>query len=55
MPTSEPSEVVTLVIQHKIRPGCLPAYEAWLKRALAAAEQQTGHLGVNVILSLIHI
>ena len=31
MPTSEPSEVVTLVIQHKIRPGCLPAYEAWLK------------------------
>jgi len=49
MPTTVPSDVVTLVIQHQVRPGCLPAYEAWLKRALAAAEQQPGHLGVNVI------
>ena len=43
------NDVVTLVIQHRVRPGQLAAYEAWLKRAVAAAEQQSGHLGVNVI------
>jgi len=43
------NDVVTLVIQHKVRPGQRPGYEAWLKRAVAAAKEQSGHLGVNVI------
>lgn len=48
--TPEPSNnVVTLVIQHKVRPQCLVVYEAWLKRAVHAARQQPGHLDVNVI------
>ncbi|NQD81529.1 antibiotic biosynthesis monooxygenase, partial [Pseudomonas sp. CrR14] len=51
MAAIEPGNVVTLVIQHKVRPGHVPAYEAWLKRAVSAAEQQNGHLGVNVIRS----
>lgn len=51
MAAIEPGNVVTLVIQHKVRPGRAPAYEAWLKRAVSAAEQQNGHLGVNVIRS----
>lgn len=51
MTAIEPGNVVTLVIQHKVLPGHVQAYEAWLKRALTAAEQQSGHLGVNVIRS----
>lgn len=51
MTTTPSSDIVTLVIQHKVRPGRLQTYEAWLKRAVAAAQQQSGHLGVNVIRS----
>jgi len=48
MPTG-PNSVVTLVINHKVRPGQQQAYEAWLKRTVKAARGQPGHLGVNVI------
>jgi len=41
--------VVTLVIQHKVRATSLAAYEAWLKRTVSAARRQPGHLDVNVI------
>ena len=41
--------VVTLVIQHKVRADSLDTYEQWLKRAVQAARRQPGHLGVNVI------
>lgn len=41
--------IVTLVIDHKVRAGQRDAYEAWLKRTVAAAREQEGHLGVNVI------
>lgn len=41
--------VVTLVIQHKVRPQALGEYEQWLKRTVHAARQQPGHLDVNVI------
>lgn len=44
-----PNSVVTLVINHKVRPGQQSAYEAWLKRTVKAARGQPGHLGVNVI------
>lgn len=43
------SNVVTLVIQHKVRSDALDTYEEWLKRAVQAARRQPGHLGVNVI------
>ncbi len=43
------NSVVTLVIQHKVRGGSLPKYEAWLRKAVKAARLQPGHLGVNVI------
>jgi len=47
--TQNNSNVVTLVIQHKVRAESLAHYEAWLKRAVHAARRQPGHLGVNVI------
>lgn len=47
--TQDNSNVVTLVIQHKVRSDALDTYEAWLKRAVQAARRQPGHLGVNVI------
>ncbi|WP_044872522.1 antibiotic biosynthesis monooxygenase [Pseudomonas sp. LFM046] len=43
------NNVVTLVIQHKVRGESLPQYEAWLRRAVKAARRWPGHLGVNVI------
>lgn len=45
----EPNNVVTLVIDHKVRPGEQLRYETWLKRTVTAARRQPGHLGVNVI------
>lgn len=47
--TPDNRNVVTLVIQHKARTDSLALYEAWLKRAVATARQQPGHLDVNVI------
>ncbi|RWU26757.1 antibiotic biosynthesis monooxygenase [Pseudomonas alkylphenolica] len=47
--TPDNRNVVTLVIQHKARADALPRYEAWLRRAVATARQQPGHLDVNVI------
>jgi antibiotic biosynthesis monooxygenase (ABM) superfamily enzyme len=47
--TVEPNSVVTLVINHRVRPGELVRYETWLKRTVKAARNQPGHLGVNVI------
>lgn len=47
--TQDNRNVVTLVIQHKARTDSLALYEAWLKRAVATARQQPGHLDVNVI------
>ena len=41
--------VVTLVVQHKVRAQSLSDYEAWLKRTVSAARHQPGHLDVNVI------
>lgn len=41
--------VVTLVIQHKVRANSLAGYEAWLKRTVSTARRQPGHLDVNVI------
>ncbi|MBC3481599.1 MULTISPECIES: antibiotic biosynthesis monooxygenase [Pseudomonas] len=41
--------VVTLVIQHKVRAEALAGYEAWLKHTVSAARRQPGHLDVNVI------
>ena len=41
--------VVTLVIQHKVRAEALAGYEDWLKHTVSAARRQPGHLDVNVI------
>ncbi|MNM84723.1 hypothetical protein D3C81_968210 [compost metagenome] len=41
--------VVTLVIQHKVRAESLAGYEEWLKRTVSVARRQPGHLDVNVI------
>jgi antibiotic biosynthesis monooxygenase (ABM) superfamily enzyme len=49
MNTPHNRNVVTLVIQHKVRAQALAPYEAWLKRAVSTARQQPGHLDVNVI------
>jgi hypothetical protein len=43
------NNVVTLVIHHKVKLANVPQYEGWLKRAVQAAKEQPGHLGVNVI------
>ncbi|SEI61068.1 hypothetical protein SAMN04244572_01062 [Azotobacter beijerinckii] len=43
------NSVVTLVVHHKVRRQALASYEAWLRRTVAAARLQPGHLGVNVI------
>jgi antibiotic biosynthesis monooxygenase (ABM) superfamily enzyme len=44
-----PSELVTLVIRHRLDPHATRTYEAWLERAMAAAQEFPGHLGVNVM------
>ena len=49
MNTPHNRNVVTLVIQHKVRAQALAPYEAWLKHAVSTARQQPGHLDVNVI------
>lgn len=41
------SSAVTVVITRRVRPGCEPAYEAWLQRLQAAARGLPGYLGVT--------
>lgn len=43
------SEVVTLVVKHRIKTGQETAYEAWLRRIVRVAGQWRGHLGVDVV------
>jgi antibiotic biosynthesis monooxygenase (ABM) superfamily enzyme len=43
------NSIVTLVIQHRVKTGAGPQYEAWLNEIIPAAQRYTGHLGVNVI------
>jgi antibiotic biosynthesis monooxygenase (ABM) superfamily enzyme len=43
------NHVVTLVVHHHVKAGHREPYEAWLRRAVAAAKAAQGHLGVNVI------
>ncbi|QXH35719.1 antibiotic biosynthesis monooxygenase [Pseudomonas muyukensis] len=49
MSSAHNRNVVTLVIQHKVRAQALAHYETWLQRAVTTARQQPGHLDVNVI------
>lgn len=42
-------EMVTLVIQHPLKPGMQPRYEHWLARIIPVAARFPGHRGVNVI------
>lgn len=41
--------VATLLIQHQVKSGAEPQYEAWLNEIVPAAQRFVGHLGVNVI------
>ena len=43
------SEVVTLVIRHRVKRGQETRYEAWLRRIVSVAAGYPGHLGVDVI------
>ena len=45
------SEVVTLVIKHRIKAGQEADYETWLRRIVSIASGYPGHLGVDVIRS----
>jgi antibiotic biosynthesis monooxygenase (ABM) superfamily enzyme len=45
------SEVVTLVIKHRIKAGREADYEAWLRRTVSIAGGYPGHLGVDVVRS----
>lgn len=42
-------DIVTFIIQHKVRPGYRDRYEAWLRDIGGEAERYAGHLGTNVI------
>lgn len=50
-PAPSASEVVTLVIKHRIHAGMEDEYERWLRRIVAVAGGYPGHLGVDVIRS----
>jgi antibiotic biosynthesis monooxygenase (ABM) superfamily enzyme len=43
------NSIVTLVIQHHVKTGAGPKYEAWLNEIIPAAQRFTGHLGVTAI------
>ena len=43
------SRIVTLVIRHQPLAGQQDAYQRWLQRAVTAAREACGHLGVDVI------
>lgn len=44
-----PIDLVTLVIQHQIRPNTHAQYEAWLKDIARESQRFAGHMGVNII------
>lgn len=43
------SDVVTLVIQHHVKPKLAPDYESWLKEIAQQAQRFPGHMGVNIV------
>jgi antibiotic biosynthesis monooxygenase (ABM) superfamily enzyme len=45
----KPTDFVTLVIQHEVKPASRTAYEEWLKEIAQACQRFQGHLGVNII------
>ncbi|MCG7600814.1 antibiotic biosynthesis monooxygenase [Halomonas sp. McH1-25] len=49
--TQQASEIVTLVVRHRVKAGMNQQYETWLRRIVKTASQMSGHLGVNVIRS----
>ncbi|VWX61666.1 conserved hypothetical protein [Burkholderiales bacterium 8X] len=42
-------ETVTAVIEQRVKQGCVPAYETWLKKVVPIAARFPGHRGVNVL------
>lgn len=48
LPAAAPPEPVTVVVTRRVKPGCAPAYEAWLARLLAGARSLPGYLGTTV-------
>ena len=49
--SAKPREIVTFVVRHRVKPGEVDEYEKWLKRIIAIASGQEGHLGVDVFRS----
>lgn len=43
------SDVVTLVIQHHVKPARVPEYESWVKDIAPQARRFPGHMGVNIV------
>ncbi|MFO1503937.1 MAG: antibiotic biosynthesis monooxygenase [Steroidobacteraceae bacterium] len=43
------STSATLLIQHRVRPGQLARYEAWLRHIVTRASAHPGHQGVHVL------
>ncbi len=44
-----PDDIVTFIIQHKVRAAHRGQYEQWLRDIGSEAERYAGHLGTNVI------
>jgi uncharacterized protein len=44
-----PTDLVTLVIQHQVRPAARDLYEVWLKDIAQTCQRFPGHLGVSII------
>jgi antibiotic biosynthesis monooxygenase (ABM) superfamily enzyme len=44
-----PDDIVTFIIQHKVRATHREQYEQWLRDIGHEAERYPGHLGTNVI------
>ena len=47
--TGSPSQHVTAVITHRVKPGRQDGYEEWIKGISAAAREFRGHLGVSIL------
>jgi len=47
--TVNPDDIVTFIIQHRVRTANRERYEAWLRDVGREAERYSGHLGTNVI------
>ena len=45
----ESNDLVTLDIQHHVKPAAKDSYESWLKKIAHEGQHFKGHLGVNVI------